>query len=269
MGINPNQLSIIDNTGSSATEGSVILARNTGDHVWSSNSTGSVKIPSGTTAQRNSAPSNGMLRFNTQTRSVEIYSDTAPIGWRTAGQLNISGTASAPAISFSANQNTGFFQPTTNQIALSVAGAQRVLWTATNQTISTNLTVLGTITATSIVFSGPTAALAPLPTETLPLNDAVTNAVVEGSLTYSAASRSGMVVDYILKRGLNFKVGTFVVANNTATATLTDQVSSSTANIGVTFGVNVSGGNVVVNYTSVPSGQSIVGKFSIRKWDSF
>ena len=37
------------------------------------NSTGSITIPSGTTAQRPASPVNGMLRYNTDTSHLEIY----------------------------------------------------------------------------------------------------------------------------------------------------------------------------------------------------
>lgn len=39
------------------------------------NSTGSIKIPSGTTAQRPASPVNGMIRYNTTTLSVEGYAN--------------------------------------------------------------------------------------------------------------------------------------------------------------------------------------------------
>lgn len=37
------------------------------------NSTGSITIPSGTTAQRPATPANGMLRYNTTISNMEIY----------------------------------------------------------------------------------------------------------------------------------------------------------------------------------------------------
>lgn len=269
MGINPNQINIIDNTGSSAVEGSVIVSKNTGEHLWSSNSSSALKLPSGSTAQRLGAARNGHLRFNTDLATLEMYSEVAPIGWKSVGQLNIDGTFNSPGIAFSSEPNSGLYRPANNQIALSISGAQKVLWTATNQTISTNLTVVGTITANAIVFSGPTAALSPKPTETLNMNDGATNAALGGSFIYAASSKAGMIVDYVLKRGTNFKVGTMIIANSTTAAQVTDTMSASSANIGVTFGVNVSAGNVVVNYTSTTTGQTITGKFSIREWGAF
>ena len=40
-----------------------------------SNSTGSITIPAGTTAQRPATPVNGMLRYNTTISNMEIYID--------------------------------------------------------------------------------------------------------------------------------------------------------------------------------------------------
>ncbi|MCK9532226.1 MAG: hypothetical protein M0R77_16950 [Gammaproteobacteria bacterium] len=268
MGINPNQISITDITGLAATEGSVILSKNNGDHTWSSNSTGSLKLPAGTTAQRNTAGQNGYLRFNTDTKGLEVYSE-ATLEWKGVGQLALDGTLSAPGISFSNEKTTGFYRPNPNQLALVISNAQRHLWTTTGETVTGNLTVTGSISAASISFVGANAALAAQPTQTLTLNNAATNVAVGGGLTYSASATSGMLVDYILKRGTNFRVGTLTVANSTTTANIAERATAQTVDIGVTFGVNVSSGNVIVTYTTTNTGVNITGKFSIRKWDSF
>ena len=39
----------------------------------SSSSTGSIDIPSGTTAQRPSSPNSGFMRFNTTVNAIEVY----------------------------------------------------------------------------------------------------------------------------------------------------------------------------------------------------
>ena len=41
------------------------------------NSTGATKIPTGTTAQRPSVPTNGMVRYNTTLNKLEGYSNSA------------------------------------------------------------------------------------------------------------------------------------------------------------------------------------------------
>jgi hypothetical protein len=46
------------------------------------NSTGALTLPVGTTAQRPASPTNGMLRINTTTHSLEVYS-TSRSSWIT------------------------------------------------------------------------------------------------------------------------------------------------------------------------------------------
>ena len=70
------------------TNGLVITPDTSGELEFQSNgtqvlkvdsATGSLIIPSGTTAQRPASPSNGMIRFNTTTGEAEVY--TASGGW--------------------------------------------------------------------------------------------------------------------------------------------------------------------------------------------
>ena len=49
-------------------------------------STGSFQIPQGTTAQRPASPANGMIRINTTTNQLEIYS-TFNSSWNTVAQF--------------------------------------------------------------------------------------------------------------------------------------------------------------------------------------
>ena len=50
------------------------------------NATGSMVLPSGTTAQRPSSPSEGMYRYNTTIKAAEIYNGNA---WVTIGQETV------------------------------------------------------------------------------------------------------------------------------------------------------------------------------------
>ena len=54
----------------------------TANALVSFNSTNSILVPTGTTAQRPSIGANGMIRFNTTTASLEFYADG---GWQSAG----------------------------------------------------------------------------------------------------------------------------------------------------------------------------------------
>ena len=72
--------------GKMATDGSTITTHmaidNSGDVTMSS--TGSLKIPNGTTAQRPSSPANGMLRYNSTTGGIEEYRANA---WHTLSDI--------------------------------------------------------------------------------------------------------------------------------------------------------------------------------------
>ncbi len=269
MGINPNQINLVDNTGSSALEGSVIVSKNTGEHVWSSNSSASIKLPSGNIAQRNAVAYDGYLRFNIETKSIELFSESAPVGWKSVGQLTPDGTNLAPTFSFSTEPTSGFYRPGLNQIGLSINGSPKSIWSNAGQTINGALTVTGSISASAITFTGPNAALSAKPTETLSMLDGASNATLGGSFTYAGTSKSGMIVDYVLRRGANYKVGTFIVANSATSATITDTLSASSGALGVTFTVNTVSGTVQVLYSSTPTGTAIVGKFSVREWGVF
>jgi hypothetical protein len=50
---------------------------NQGNIVFETSSTGSAKLPVGTTAQRDSSASAGYIRFNTSTEKTEVYNGTA------------------------------------------------------------------------------------------------------------------------------------------------------------------------------------------------
>ena len=150
MGINPNQLSIVDNTGSSATEGSVIVSSDTGDNIWSSNATGSIIIPVGNSSQRNSIANTGRLRINTDISAPEISINNS---WKTFGQLNFPGTVTAPGISFALDTGTGFYEPASHQLGLSVNGAARALWTSSQFSVYTPTVITGTLTNAGVIFA--------------------------------------------------------------------------------------------------------------------
>lgn len=59
------------------------------------NSTGAIKIPVGTSAQRPSTPQNGHLRFNSELNQLELYGNGA---WSRIGEVPGSGSSSSSAI---------------------------------------------------------------------------------------------------------------------------------------------------------------------------
>lgn len=277
MGINPNQISLTDITGSAAVEGSVILSKNNGENTWSSNSTESLKLPSGTTAQRNTTGINGQFRFNSQTQNLELYTD-ASSAWKSAGQLNIAGAINDPGIAFNrlnaGEIPPGFYHPAANQIGLGLGGAQKVLWAPDMQTVYSDMTVNGTITANAINITGASSLFSTKPVQTLPLyaNKPSPFPIGGSLLTYAASQFCGIKVDYMIKRDANFGIGTFLIVNNTTTARLINRAYGSTLGdtnaLGIVFGVSVNGTNVEVNYTST-AGSDLVGRFSVSQWSAF
>lgn len=161
MGINLNQISTIDDTGSSAQEGSVILSKNNGDNLWSSNSTASLILPVGTTAQRDASPNTGRLRLNTDLSTPELSLNGI---WKAAGQMNIAGSIVAPGISFVNDANTGLFwlsNSGSKQIGISVDSSARTTWTSSQMEVLTPM-VTRNITSTGLNFasySGSTVGL--------------------------------------------------------------------------------------------------------------
>ena len=66
--------------------------------------TGSLKLPSGTTAQRNSSPTNGDLRYNTTTNGFEGYADG---DWGPIGGVGAGGTWSTYTAGIATSKSVG------------------------------------------------------------------------------------------------------------------------------------------------------------------
>jgi hypothetical protein len=83
-----------DNSGSlvlQTNSGTTALTIDTAQNVTLS-STGAIKVPTGTTAQRPASPTNGMTRYNTTTGQLEVYNTAS--GWANAGTSGVSYSAS-------------------------------------------------------------------------------------------------------------------------------------------------------------------------------
>ena len=90
-------------------------------------STGGLEISVGTTAERPLIPTNGTLRYNSDTASFEGYEDSS---W-----VNISGTNSI---------NTALYKSLTNNQAATDPGSGRIKWNNATQTSSTQLYISST-----------------------------------------------------------------------------------------------------------------------------
>jgi hypothetical protein len=63
------------------------------------NDTGHLTLPSGTTAQRPASPANGMIRYNSTSGTVELYTNG---NWATVGLSSVGGSSDNPATSAAA-----------------------------------------------------------------------------------------------------------------------------------------------------------------------
>lgn len=79
MAIKVSNTTVIDNSRNILNVGTISAS---GNSTFSG--TGSLTIPSGTEAQRPGSPSTGMIRFNTDSASLEVYNG-ATSSWASAG----------------------------------------------------------------------------------------------------------------------------------------------------------------------------------------
>ena len=110
----------------------------TGEVIF--NSTGSIQLPSGTTAQRPGSPTNGDLRYNSTEHEVEAYKNG---GWANvgSGQGATGGDDGANAVfwenqqtvtdaySLTASRNAGSFGPVTINSGITVTIPSTSSWT--------------------------------------------------------------------------------------------------------------------------------------------
>lgn len=85
MAIKVSNTTVIDDSRNLTNIGTVSAS---GNATFSS--TGYLKIPTGTEAQRPVSPSTGMLRFNTDSQKLEVYNGSTS-SWAAAGGGGVSG----------------------------------------------------------------------------------------------------------------------------------------------------------------------------------
>lgn len=109
------------------------------------------------------------------------------------------GTAAAPALTFTGNTNTGIYSPTTNQVAISTNGAQRLLVDATGivtmagQQLAFSTTGTNTIAATN---AGGTLAIQTGGANNRITIDAAGVTVISGATTFSSTVAHAGVVTF-------------------------------------------------------------------------
>jgi hypothetical protein len=117
-------------------------------------STGSLRIPAGTTAEEPGSPAAGDIRYNTTTNSLEFY-NSGSVAWQTSGNAETNGISGLSTTGLvtrtgTATYTTRTITGTTNRITLSngsgVSGDPTVDIAAT-YVGQTSITTLGTITS--------------------------------------------------------------------------------------------------------------------------
>ena len=196
--------------------------------------TGSVKVPTGTTAQRDSSPAAGMFRFNSTTSQFEGYTT----GWGEIGgggaDLNVNtftgdGSTTAYTISSSpliANtlvyidgvyQNKSAYSVANDVITFSAAPASASVIEVTAATIAEVSTTSTTFVVTQLTGNGSTTAFT-LAAQTVENNTNVyfdgvyqskANYSVSGAtITFSTAPESGVAIEVMSSEGVTLSIGT-------------------------------------------------------------
>jgi hypothetical protein len=170
--------------------------------ITKDSSTGAANIPSGTTAQRPSSPSNGMIRYNTTTNSLENYTSQ---GWLKVSSIipttisSISGSIYAGLASTLTITGTGFLS--SNCIVTFAANG------ISNQDVSVTAS-----SNTSLTVSVPSAVYSTL-SAGVNVNITVTNSDLGTSVAYGmttiAIPSGGSISTYS-----TYKVHTFTGSSN-------------------------------------------------------
>jgi hypothetical protein len=198
------------------------------------NGTGSVKVPTGTTAQRDSSPAAGMFRFNSTTSQFEGYTS----GWGEIGgggaDLNVNtftgdGSTTAYTISSSpliANtliyidgvyQNKSAYSVANDVITFSAAPASGSVIEVTAATIAEVSTTSTTFVVTQLTGNGSATAFT-LAAQTVENNTNVyfdgvyqskANYSVSGAtITFSTAPENGVAIEVMSSEGVTLSIGT-------------------------------------------------------------
>ncbi len=151
--INLNQLNIIDSV-SITPDGSIPIAVQFGDNLWSGNYPAGILVSKGDTSERFSSPTDGYIRYNTDLSEFEGFTNS---DWRPIGQLTQDGSDSFPMRSFISDETTGSFLISSGNYGISTSGDLRVQVTPTQliaiDTFSVDSTASGSATTSKIVSS--------------------------------------------------------------------------------------------------------------------
>lgn len=142
--INLNQINLVDST-AIASEGAIIIARQSQDNIWSSNYTGAILLPTSSSTERDvaiSVASEGYIHYNTTSTEFEGFTNGS---WRPVSQLTKDGTALNPARSFVNDQTSGSFLIAPGILGFSASGNERIRINSSETIVNDNFNIDSTV----------------------------------------------------------------------------------------------------------------------------
>lgn len=85
--------------------------------------------------------------------------------------------------------------------------------------------------------------------------------------TFPATAFEAVMLDYVITRGSDVRMGTLSIINNGTVSAFSD-AGPDIGNVGVNFATGIIGGNVEVRYTSSNTGTNGEIAFMVRRWDA-
>jgi len=251
------------------------------------NSSRSIKLPSGTTAQRASSPTNGMMRLNTDTSQVEVYQSSSwrSLRYKESGAIALQSLGNGDGISTLYGPLSPA-PPSVSQSGYTWTGANLMVYVenvfqlfntnyliAQNPTVSDTVNTLANSGSTSIILNSVadiivgSAVTTTAPTTTVSTTVNATSATatyVSGgvvSTTMVVSTKSGTFVDgQQLVNTTGFNSGQFIVSGSATTSFVLNAVANSTPSGTLTFAAHGGGNNLIVASTAgITAGMFING----------
>jgi hypothetical protein len=241
------------------------------------NTPGSLKLPSGSTAQRAASPTAGMMRLNTDTNQVEVYQSSSwrSLRYKESGAVALQNLGSGDGISTLYGPLSPA-PPSVVQSGYTWTGANLMIYVenvfqiyntnyliAQNPTVSDTVNTLANSGSTNIILNSVadiivgSAITTTAPTTTVSTTVNTTNATatyVSGgvaSTTMTVSSKVGTFVDgQLLVNTTGFNSGQFIVSGSATTSFVLNAVANSTPSGTLTFAAWGGGNNLIVASTA-------------------
>lgn len=192
----------------------------------------SYKDPVSTVANLPSVGNNiGDIRAVIDNSTIYIWDGSM---WNSTGGGGGGGSPGSPSGSIQFNSGGTF------------AGDAELLWDSSGKFINLNGLAINALSSTVSLVNNQSSAVT--------------------AFSYSASTYNFSVIEYSLTRDTSKQVGRLLIANDSTSATLTNDFADLNNVTGITFSAVVSAGNVNIQYTSTNTGFNAFLKYSIRQW---